>query len=92
MQLHTENRCFKDNTPEVGAVFGLLPKKLDIGTDFDKFIEKPNSYVERKLNNTKDVMCAVTAMVDPTKTFEEDNMPKYLDEYETKSIMKKKRL
>ena len=37
-------------------------------------------------------MCAVTAMVDPTKTFEEDNMPKYLDEYETKSIMKKKRL
>ena len=79
MQLHTTHRHFKDYTPEVGAVLGLLYEKLYIGTYFDKFKEKVKGYVERKFDNAKYVLCVGTDMEDPTKTFEEDNMSEYLD-------------
>ena len=46
--------------------------------------------VERKLYNSKYVMCVVTEMADAMKTFKEDNMSKYLDEDEYKFIIKKK--
>ena len=36
------------------------------------------------------MLCVVTNMEDPMKTFEEDNMPEDLDEKESKSILKKK--
>ena len=37
-------------------------------------------------------MCVVTALEDPTKKIEDNNMPEYLNEQEVKSIPKKKRL
>ena len=64
MRLHTAHRYFKGDIPEVGAVLGLLSKKIDIGTDFDKFRVKPKVYVERKFDNTKDVVYVVTDMED----------------------------
>ena len=90
VQLHIANRDFKDNTPEVRAVLGLLSKKLDIGTDFDKFREKLKGYVERKFENEKYVLCVVIEMEDQIKTFEENNMPEDLDEEEAKCTLKKK--
>ena len=48
--------------------------------------------MERKINNEKYVICEVTDLKDPIKTFEENNIPKYLDECEANSILKKKRL
>ena len=45
--------------PEVGAVLGLLSKKIDIGMRFYKFREKLKGRVERKLENAKYVMCVV---------------------------------
>ena len=62
MQLHIAHRYFKGDTPEVGAVLGLLAKKIDIGTTFDKFIEKLNGYVERNSDTAKDILCVVTDM------------------------------
>ena len=53
--------------------------ELDLGTAFDKFREKLKGYVEIKFDNKKNVLCVVTDMEDPTKTFEEDNMSEYLD-------------
>ena len=40
MQIHTADIYFKGDTPEAGAVLGLMSEKLYIGTDFDKFREK----------------------------------------------------
>ena len=48
VQLHAAHIYFKSNTPKLGAVLGLMSKKLDIGTAFEKFIEKLKGYVERK--------------------------------------------
>ena len=48
--------------------------------------------MERNIDNVKDVMYVVTDMEYPMKTFEEYKMPKYIDEDESKSILKKKRL
>ena len=48
--------------------------------------------MDRNIENVKDRMCVVTAMDHPIETFEEDNMPKCLDEEEAKSILNKKRL
>ena len=62
MQLHTSHRDFKGDTPYVGSVLGLLSEKLDNGTAFDKFRDKLNSYVERKFQNEKYLMCVVTYM------------------------------
>ena len=45
-------------------------EKLDIGTAFDRFREKLKGYVERKFDNSKDMLCAVTDMEYPMKTFE----------------------
>ena len=70
VQLNTPHRYFKGETSELGAVLGLLSKELDIGTAFDNFREKLKGYVERKFYNVKDVMCVVTYMEDPMKTFE----------------------
>ena len=39
VQLHTANRYFKGDTPELGVVLGLLSQKLDIGKAFHKFRE-----------------------------------------------------
>ena len=64
---------------ELGAAIGLMYEKLDIGTAFDRFREKLKGYVERKFDNAKYLLCVVTDMEDPTKTFEEDNMSEYLD-------------
>ena len=80
MQLHTVNRYFMGDTPEIGAVLCLLSKKLDIGTYFDKFRGKINRYLERRFDNEKYVMCAVTDMEDTMKTFEEKNMTEGLYE------------
>ena len=85
-------QIFKGDTQEVGAVLGLFSEKLDTGTAFDKYREKLKGYAERNIDNAKGVMCVVTDMEDPIKTFEEDIILKYLDEYEAKSILKKKRL
>ena len=46
----------------------------------------------RNLEEVKYVMCVVTDMEDPMKTFEEENIPKYLDEDESNSILNKKSL
>ena len=69
MKLNTPPRDFKGNTPEEGAEIGVLSKKKDIGTDFDKFREKQKGYVERKFDNAKDVMCVVTYMEDLMEFF-----------------------
>ena len=69
MQLQTLHRDFKGDPMEVGAVIGLICEKFDNRTDFDMFREKIKGYVERKLNNAKDVMYVVMDMEDPTKTF-----------------------
>ena len=79
VQLHTAHRKFKGDTTELGAALGVLYEKLDIGTAFDKFRQKLKGYVEIKFDNKKYVLCVVTDMEDPTKTFEEDNMSEYLD-------------
>ena len=42
--------------------------------DVDKFRNKIKGYAERKFDNLKDVMCVVTDMEDPMKTFEENNI------------------
>ena len=70
MHLHTTNRYFMGDTSEVGAVLGLLSKKIDIGTDFENFREKLRGCVERNFENEKDVLCVVTYMEDIVKTFE----------------------
>ena len=80
VKLHTEKGYFKGDKPEVGAVLGLLSKKLDIETNFDKFREKLKGYVEINLDNEKDVLCVVTCMEHPMKTFEENKTPSYLYE------------
>ena len=92
IQIHKVHRYFKANTKEVGSVLGLLSKELDIGTDFDKFREKLKGYTERNIENATYMMCVVTDMDDTMKKFEEDNVPKYLDEEEVMSILNKKRL
>ena len=92
MQLNTPHRYFKGETSELGAVLGLLSKELDIGTAFDNFREKLKGYVERKFYNVKDVMCVVTYMEDPMKTFEDNNITEYLNEEEENSILNKKRI
>ena len=92
MQIHTAHRYFKSGTLEIGTVLGAMNKKIDIGTVFDNFRDKLKGYLERNLYNATYVMCVVTDVEDPIKTFEEDNMPKYLDEDEAKSILKNKRL
>ena len=70
-QIHIAHKYFKGITPEVGAVLSLLSEKLDIGTVFDNFLEKIKGYVERKIYDTKYLMCVVTYMEDLTKTFED---------------------
>ena len=60
VQLNPDHIYFKGDTPEVGAVLGLMSEKLDIGTDFDKFREKQKGYTERNFDNTKEIMCVVT--------------------------------
>ena len=87
VQLHTFHRYFKGDTPEVGAIFGLMSGKLHIGTTSDKFREKLKSYVEINIYNAKYVMCVVMDMEDTIKTFGEYNMQKYLDEGDSKSIL-----
>ena len=67
MQLHIEHRYFKGDTPEVGAVLGLLSEKLYIGTDFGKLIEKLKGYAEINIDKAKYVICVVTYMEDPIK-------------------------
>ena len=49
-------------------------------------------YVETNVDHVKDVMCVVTDMGDPMKTFEDNNILGYLDEEEENFILKKKRL
>ena len=88
MKLHTTHRDFKVKTPEIGAVLDLMSEKLDTGMDFDKFRETLKVYMERNIENLKDVLCVVTDTEDPMKCFEEDKTPKDLDEYEAKSILK----
>ena len=80
VQLHTAHRDFKDDTRKVGDVLGLLSEKVIYWNGFDEFRKKLRGYVERKVDNAKYVMCVVTEMGDPTKPFEEDNMPKGEDE------------
>ena len=46
--------------------------------------------MERNFDNVKDVMCVVTYIEDPMKTFEENNMLEYVDEEEAKYTLKKK--
>ena len=65
---------------------------LYTGTYCDNFIEKLKGYTDRNIDNEKYVMCVVIYMEYPMKMFEEDNMQKYLDEEEARSILKKKRL
>ena len=48
--------------------------------------------MERMIDNAKYVIYVVTDMDYPMETFEEDNMPKYLDKDESKYILKNKRL
>ena len=62
MQINIAHRYFKNDTPEDGTVLGLLFEKLDIGTAFYKFREKLKGYVDRRLDNSKDVMRMVTDM------------------------------
>ena len=69
VHIYTPQIYFKSDSPEVGAVLGLLSEKLDIETFFDKFREKLKGYVDRKLKNSKYVICVVTVMEDPMKTF-----------------------
>ena len=80
VHIHAAQRDFMGDTPEVGAVLGLLSEKLDTGTALDNFSDKLKGYMEGKLDNEKDVMCVVTDIENPTKTFEEGKMPKYLYE------------
>ena len=40
VQLHTLHIYVKGDTPEVGDVLGLLSKKIDTRTNFDKFRDK----------------------------------------------------
>ena len=70
MQIHTVNIYFKGDTLEVGAILGLMPNHLYIGTDFGNFREKLKGYVERKFDNAKYVLCVVTYMGYHMKTFE----------------------
>ena len=90
VQLHTANRYFRGNTPEVGAVLGLLSKTFDIGAAFDNFGEKLKSYVERYFENVKDVLCVLIDMEDMMKQIEDNNILGYLYEEESNFIPKKK--
>ena len=47
--------------------------------------------MERNIDNAKYMMCVVTDMEGTIKMFQEDNMPKDLDQDESKSILEKKR-
>ena len=76
--------------PEVGAVLGLLSKKIDIGMRFYKFREKLKGYTERKFDNVKDVMCVVIDRKDPLKSLKRKKFRIILYEHEAKSILKKK--
>ena len=67
-----------------------MSEKLDIGTAFDKLIEKLKCYMDRNIDNAKDVICFVTYIDGTMKTFEEENIPKDLDEDEYKSILNNK--
>ena len=69
-----------------------MSEKLEIGTAFDKFIDRLKGYVERNFDNEKDVLCVVTDMEDLMKTSEEENMLENLDEEKSKSILKNRRL
>ena len=48
--------------------------------------------MDRNIDNEKYLMCVVTYIDGPMKTFEEDKIIKDLDEGESKNILKKKRL
>ena len=84
VHLQKAHRDSKGDTPELDSVLGLLSEKLDIGIDFENFRGKLKGHVERDLDNKKYVMCVVKKMMNPIKTFEEDNMHKYFDEGESK--------
>ena len=62
MQLHALHRYFKVDTPEVGTVLGLMSKKLDTGTAFDKLRDKLKCYMEKMLDSAKHVMCVASYM------------------------------
>ena len=65
VQLHTIQRNFKNDTPEVGSLLGLMSKKIDIGMTFDNFREKLKGYVEINIDYVKYVICVVTDIEDP---------------------------
>ena len=48
--------------------------------------------MERKFDNAKDFLCVVTYMEDTMKIYGDKNIQEFLDEEESKSIMRKKRL
>ena len=71
VHLHKLHKYFKGDKSEVGAVLGLLTKTIYTGTDFEMLRYNLKVYMERKIDNTKYLMCVVTDMEDPIKTFEE---------------------
>ena len=71
-------------------MLGLMSEKLDIGTAFDKLRDNLKCYMDRNIDNAKDVIYFVTYIDGTMKTFEEENIPKDLDEDEYKSILNNK--
>jgi len=64
-----ENREFTGEMPELGAILGLLTKRLDNGVLFNKFQDKIKNYVLKNFKKAEDIMELIVELKDPTILF-----------------------
>jgi len=68
--MRIKNREFTGETPELGAILGLLTERLDNGVQFDKFQNKIKNYVLKNFKKAEDIMELIVELKDPTIFFE----------------------
>ena len=74
-QIMSESRSFVGETPELGAVVGLLSERLDKGVTMEQFQEKLKLYVLKNYKKGEDVVTLVEDLVDPRIDFETKHAP-----------------
>ena len=77
-------RSFEGAESDVGGVLCLSNEKVDKKVTFDEFRVKIGQYIERKYDNSDDIVMMVEDMKTPEESYK-NSKPRYLTEAEKKS-------
>ena len=85
-----EQKDFREETPELNAVLGLAPERLEQGVTFDKFQDVLKNYILKNFQKAEEIVEMVTDLNDMFPNFKNKHMPKELTKTEEESKIKMK--